>query len=160
MYGGFFSFGFGNSMDCVLKPNDQNIGGIWIGDISSASDKDQLEKNNIKAILTVADGTNLHYPAEYEHAVIKADDYINFDLSKHFETSNQFIDNALQKTNVLVHCFAGISRSSTCVIAYLMKKNGQDAESAYKLVKSKRREISPNRGFVRCLHLYEGYLRE
>ena len=34
----------------------------------------------------------------------------------------EFIDNNLKYGNVLVHCMMGISRSSTIVIAYLMKK--------------------------------------
>lgn len=49
---------------------------------------------------------------------------------------------------VLVHCNAGVSRSATVVIAYLMQKNQIDFDTAYQLVKSKRSCIQPNIGFI------------
>ena len=49
---------------------------------------------------------------------------------------------------VLVNCFAGVSRSATVVIAYLMYKNKWTIQEAIAFVKSKRRIIKPNSGFI------------
>jgi len=45
-------------------------------------------------------------------------------ISQYFNETNQFIDEALkiENNNVLVHCHAGVSRSATICIAYLMYK--------------------------------------
>lgn len=49
---------------------------------------------------------------------------------------------------VLVNCFAGISRSATIVIAYLMYKNKWGLEDAVSFVRTKRYFINPNYGFL------------
>ncbi|KAB0795453.1 hypothetical protein PPYR_12292 [Photinus pyralis] len=59
-----------------------------------------------------------------------------------------FISNAVKlKENVLVHCAAGVSRSSSIVIGYLMVTEKLSYEDAFKFVKSKRSCIKPNCGF-------------
>ena len=52
---------------------------------------------------------------------------------------------------VCVHCNAGVSRSVTVVIAYLMKYETLSWYNALKQVESVRPFICPNRGFLNLL---------
>ena len=52
-------------------------------------------------------------------------------------------------------CTAGISRSATICIAYLMKNEGMGLEEAFALVKEARKFIKPNPGFMKFLEKYE-----
>ena len=49
---------------------------------------------------------------------------------------------------VLVHCAAGVSRSATIVLSYLMKRNLMSRDKAYEYLKSKRNVIHPNSNFM------------
>lgn len=49
---------------------------------------------------------------------------------------------------VLVNCYAGVSRSATIVIGYLMYKNKMNVQEALSFVRQKRPIINPNYGFV------------
>ena len=60
---------------------------------------------------------------------------------------------------VFVHCFAGISRSATLVIAYFMWKDKKTYKESYEFVR-KGRYIGPNIGFRRQLLLFEEKLKE
>lgn len=55
---------------------------------------------------------------------------------------------------IYVHCRAGISRSVTLVIAYLMFRRRQCFESAYAEVKQRRSRAFPNAGFREQLSLW------
>lgn len=74
------------------------------------------------------------------------------DLSEFVEASIAIIESARQRCGrVLVHCNAGVSRSATVCIAYLMAIEAMTFPQAYDLVKSKRPCIQPNAGFMRQL---------
>ena len=62
-------------------------------------------------------------------------------------------------TKILFHCYAGVSRSATFAIAYLMKTNMITVDKAYELVKMKRNMINPNKGFMEALHKFEDYMQ-
>jgi atypical dual specificity phosphatase len=57
--------------------------------------------------------------------------------------------------NVLIHCNAGVSRSSTLAIAYIMKYENKRFQDAFNQVKSVRPSIRPNDGFERQLREYD-----
>lgn len=52
------------------------------------------------------------------------------------------------------HSYFGVSRSSSAVIAYIMKRHSLDYHPAYELVRAKRRFVQPNAGFVAQLKLF------
>ncbi len=54
----------------------------------------------------------------------------------------------------MIHCNAGISRSSTIVLAYLLGIHRMKYEDAYTLLKTARSNIRPNDGFVQQLKEY------
>ena len=57
----------------------------------------------------------------------------------------------MDNKKVLVHCAAGISRSSTVVIGYLMYKWKLPLKTAFKICRDKRPGIWPNSGFLGML---------
>lgn len=97
---------------------------------------------------------NLSVP-EQQHLWLQIEDSSSQNILQYFEKSNKFIAFALSKNaKVLVHCFAGISRSVTLVAAYLMKENNWNTEEALSHINERRSGISPNANFLRQLRVY------
>lgn len=66
---------------------------------------------------------------------------------------------ATEKGPVYVHCRMGVSRSTSLVVAYIMKylqpPCRRDASLALDYVRSKRKHVNPNYGFLLQLKAYE-----
>lgn len=73
-----------------------------------------------------------------------------------FNYFSLFIDNGrAQKKGVLVHCLAGISRSVTVMLAYLMAHRQLTLNEAYNMVLKRKANIDPNFHFMQQLHSFE-----
>jgi protein-tyrosine phosphatase len=118
------------------------------------------EPIRITHVLNVANGVRCFYkdsPSVYrttndkkmiDYLKIPMLDDEQYNLLQHLDQIFDFIDNGQV---VLVHCAMGISRSTACVIAYLMKTRNWTYGEAFNHVKKNRRIICPNRGFKRQL---------
>ena len=98
-----------------------------------------------------------HKQLNIKYMRIPIDDSDIENIKSHFLNAIQFLHQALDNDNhrILVHCFAGKSRSSTIIIAYLMHAKGMGYDEAFKFVKQKRDIIQPNKGFVQQLKIFE-----
>lgn len=74
----------------------------------------------------------------------------------YFDDTIEKMDAEIKKNGkVLVNCVMGSSRSSTMVLAYLMKKMKIPLRQAYHHLKRQRPCICPNVGFWKQLVIYE-----
>ena len=71
------------------------------------------------------------------------------------EPAFDFIEGQREQGNVLVHCAAGVSRSCTLLISYMMKKYKYPYKKCLELVKAARPVANPNQGFVVQLKAYQ-----
>jgi len=132
------------------------IQGLYLGSIDATQEKELLTEKNITHILTVAKGTQPKFPEDFKYLTISVIDSPSQNLIKYFDECFQFIDSARNSGNaILVHCMAGISRSATVVIAYLMSRKQLTFFEAAAIVKSGRKIISPNEGFTKQLLMFE-----
>jgi protein-tyrosine phosphatase len=105
-------------------------------------------------VLTAAAGLKVSYSDSITHKVLPVYDCDTENIGRYFEDSYSFICEGLERGNVYVHCFAGVSRSATIVVSFLMKKFQWGLTQALTYTKKKRRYIEPNPGFMRQLRRY------
>lgn len=131
---------------CILENQ------LYLGS-QDAVDQDVLNKFEITHILSVGIETpDFMNTRGVQTIFIRCLDLPETDLKDVLEKSFEFIENSLKiGGRVLVHCNQGVSRSSSVVIGYLMKKLRYNFSEAYGLVKSKRECIQPNAGFMKQL---------
>ena len=135
--------------------------GVFLGSIGAAHNEDALRRHRITHVLTVASSFAPRFPDAYEYLVVDVADAPSENLRAHFERCLKFIARArLDGVNVLVHCFAGRSRSATIVAAYAMATEGTSLEETMRAMKEKRPTAGPNRGFAAQLRAFERELTE
>ena len=77
-------------------------------------------------------------------------------LIDYFDQVADMIEKTREKDGrSLVHCVAGVSRSVSLVLAYLMKYADMSLKSAFQHVRSVRPQVRPNTGFFKQLIEYE-----
>jgi len=127
---------------------------IYLSNELGAQDFKMLKDRNVTHILVAGNFLQQKFPGHFKYLQLPINDAASQDLSLYFEEAIKFIDEA---EKVLVHCYAGVSRSSSMVIAYLMYKYKWTYTEAYTHVKKKRTVINPNKGFVSQLQELEKF---
>jgi protein-tyrosine phosphatase len=129
---------------------------LFIGDLKSSSNIKLLTKNNISYILNVCQDKNKKKYKHIKYKMVKMRDDDTEILFNKLNSCFKFIDTALKnKKNVLIHCYAGISRSAAVLISYLMTRYRLRYKDAYKIVKKYRNIINPNDNFKNQLKLID-----
>jgi len=155
---------------------------LYLTNHRGAEKREELLALGVRQVLNVNGGADENaFPSEFEYLNI---DNVTDDvemaprLLKHFDASNTF----LAAAPTCVHCAAGISRSSTLVLAFLLSIQFKEAESAklqgdkewcgprqveeavslrraFVEVRRSRKVAWPNNGFFATLIDYEAKLR-
>ncbi|GLJ48420.1 hypothetical protein SUGI_1022050 [Cryptomeria japonica] len=82
-------------------------------------------------------------------------DMENENLLDYLDTCLGFIERGRREGAILVHCFAGVSRSASVVTAYLMKTEQLSQEDALESLRQQSESACPNDGFLEQLKMFE-----
>lgn len=137
--------------DCLF------VGSDWV-----AKNKDQLKNAGVTHIINAAKlACGIYFPDDFEYLALSLYDAGTESILGTFFTVIEFIENAFkQGGKVLVHCYEGVSRSTTLAISYLMWKTRLGFNEVMEDVKKKRGSASPNAGFIVQLLQWEKILKD
>lgn len=115
------------------------VDNIYLGDLESVTNLSLM-----KEIDVIIDVSNQRYHEDPSKT------YYHYDLTpptidKIIHKFDQIVAQTPNEQNILIHCMAGISRSATMVLYYLMKHKHYHLREAYNFLKLKRKQdISPH----------------
>ncbi|KAM6965689.1 dual specificity protein phosphatase 2 [Aplochiton taeniatus] len=129
---------------------------LFLGSAIHSSRRETLAAAGITAVLNVSSSCPNLYEGELCYLRLTVEDSLAADIKAYFSEAITFIDSVKkQGGRVLVHCHAGISRSATICLAYLMHAQHVRLDEAFDFVKQRRQVISPNLAFMGQLLQFE-----
>ncbi|CDW56498.1 dual specificity protein phosphatase [Trichuris trichiura] len=139
---------------------DIELFAIAAGSELPATNLQLLVQNRVTHIINAGTKVENYFPETFVYKRIVIQDLPTEDIKKYFEECNDFINQARRANGrCLVHCNAGISRSVSIVMAYLIKYEEMSVKSALYYVKAIRPVAQPNNGFLLQLLEYEEEVR-
>ncbi|XP_029019419.1 dual specificity protein phosphatase 16 [Betta splendens] len=134
---------------------------LYLGCQRDVLNKDLMQQNDIAYVLNASNTCpKPDFIPESHFLRVPVNDSFCEKILPWLDRSVEFIEKAkASNARVLVHCLAGISRSATIAIAYIMKRMDMSLDEAYRFVKEKRPTISPNFNFLGQLLDFEKKLK-
>lgn len=123
---------------------------LYLGCQRDVLNKDLMQQNEIAYVLNASNTCpKPDFIPDSHFLRVPVNDSFCEKILPWLDRSVEFIEKAKAcNARVLVHCLAGISRSATIAIAYIMKRMNMSLDEAYRFVKEKRPTISPNFNFL------------
>ncbi|KAM3236684.1 hypothetical protein P3L10_016721 [Capsicum annuum] len=123
---------------------------VFLGGDAVAKDKDILKQNGITHVLNCV---GFVCPEYFKSDFVYQTLWLRDSSSEHitsilYDVFDYFEDVREQHGRVFVHCYQGVSRSTSLVIGYLMWREGQSFDDAFEYVKAARGIADPNIGFA------------
>lgn len=133
---------------------------LYIGNGKTAKHTSLLTRLKINCIINATQEMDSICIPSVEYLRVPVADSSAAQLQEHFDIVADKIHSVrAQHGRVLVHCCAGVSRSATLCLAYLVKYRDMSLIDAHTLVKACRPIIRPNGGFWKQLVDYERSIR-
>ena len=135
---------------------------LAVGSEHDAHDVSLLRREGITHVLNLTGNPCLPDVKKlFRWRQVELHDSLAEDLLVHLKSVIDFIEDARQRQGkILVHCFAGVSRSVAVAIAYVMWRQRVSFEAATSLVQAHREGASPNLNFVAQLLTFGTALAE
>jgi len=143
----------------TLPHCDRIIPNLYLGGVNAASDTASLCDAGIRAVCCCC--REMEFPSkefskQLEYYRVDVEDMSIEPIELFFGEATEFIHSWVSREQpVLVHCRAGVSRSASVVIAYLIAFHGYSLHDAFFLVRSRRSVVTPNLGFMEKLGDFE-----
>jgi len=130
--------------------------GLYLGSESHAKHEYMLSRLGVTHVLGIHENAKRHFPQAFDYCLFPLKDRQETDISLVFKDAHSYIRKAHDNNGVVfVHCWAGMSRSATLVITYLMQLEKISYNEAYKRVASAKPDIRPNEGFIYQMKQFE-----
>ncbi|CAF1341097.1 unnamed protein product, partial [Didymodactylos carnosus] len=133
----------------VISPHDsvmtEIVPHVFVGNITDAQNRDRLNEHGITHIVNATPDIPCKWDSDYHYLRINTLDLVSENIRQYFIPVSDFIAEAVRNNGrVLVHCNAGISRSPTLVLAYMIKLLNMSFQDAYSKMQSLRQIVAPN----------------
>jgi len=144
---------------CYLENCHQVMESLYLGGVEAAQDSQGLAQQGIHAVVCCMQW--LEYPSSkfvsgLEYHRVDVEDKGIEPLELYLPEATEFIHTQIaQGRQVFVHCRAGVSRSASVMLAYLIEYRGYSLYDAFHLIRRIRPTITPNPGFMEQLIAYE-----
>uniref|UniRef100_A0A0N5AB85 Dual specificity protein phosphatase n=1 Tax=Syphacia muris TaxID=451379 RepID=A0A0N5AB85_9BILA len=147
---------YGFVVDLALDLQMANVASnVYLGSQDVAHSLELLLEYKITHIVNCATGIANIYEGKFKYLNVEVLDIPDVNIREYFDEVHQFMRTCVEAGgNVFVHCNAGISRSATIVLSYIMRYERVTLNDALKRVREIR-NVSPNPGFMQQLKLYE-----
>lgn len=140
---------------------------LYLGNQKDSEQYDKLYEMNIKTVISLLskerdESVRSNYQKlniTHHHYEIEDQPHSNLVCILDLVTSQ--INEGLRKGNVLIHCYAGISRSASCVLYFLLQNKKFDRLfDAYEYLIKCRNVILPNIGFFIQIYLHFNSIKD
>lgn len=132
--------------------------GVLFGSQDVAADICILNNEKVTNIVNVGTGIPNHFPNHFEYLKIDILDLPETNIVEYFDRVFSYVQDVQEKGGKsFIHCNAGISRSASFAIGFLMKSQAMTYHQAFNKCRETR-SIRPNSGFEKQLKAYETIL--
>lgn len=143
----------------ALENCNEIITNLYLGGLAAALQRQVLIDEGIRAVVCCV--RELDFPSSdfhegLEYYRVDVEDMSREPIELFWPEAAEFIHSFIsQGERVFVHCRAGVSRSASTVIAYLVSYQGFSLYDAFTQARSRRAVVTPNMGFMERLCEFE-----